>query len=137
MHDDCNRSFSNVRPSLVRRDPVPHEPLSPADFQVLLVLAEGALYGYAILKAVREESGGSVRPEIGSLYRTLGRLVAGGLVEDAKPPAGAPETHRGLPRRYYRLTRHGRATLKAEAQRLQGALAIARARALLPEGPGS
>ena len=36
--------------------------LSATDFQVLLVLAAGDLYGYAILKAMEEDSGGAVRP---------------------------------------------------------------------------
>jgi DNA-binding PadR family transcriptional regulator len=112
-------------------------PLSATDFHVLLVLAADDLYGYAILKAVEEESKGTVSPEIGSLYRVLGRLMSLGLVDEVAPPAKAPDVHRGRPRRYYRLTREGRAVLKAEASRLQGALEIARARALLPEASRS
>ena len=108
--------------------------LSPTDFHVLLVLAGGDLYGYAILKAVQRESGGAVQPDIGSLYRVLGRLMMLGLVDEVAPAAHAQEVHRGKTRRYYRLTRKGRATLKADARRLQGALELARARALLPEG---
>ena len=103
-------------------------PLSPTDFHVLLVLASADLYGYAIQKAIDEESGGAVRPEIGSLYRVLGRLMAQGLVEDTGAPEGVPDTHRGRPRRYYGLTPNGHAALKADAQRLEGALRIARAR---------
>lgn len=112
-------------------------PLSALDFHVLLVLAGGTLYGYAILKAVEEESGGIVRPEIGSLYRVLARLMSMGLVEEATPPASAPEVHRGRSRRYYRLTREGRAALKAEAHRLENAIDLARRRALLPGGSRS
>jgi DNA-binding PadR family transcriptional regulator len=102
--------------------------LSPTDFHVLLVLAGGDLYGYAILKAVRSESGGKVRPDIGSLYRVLGRLMALGLVDEAPAPRGFTTGHRGRPRRYYRLTRSGRAVLETEARRLEGALALARKR---------
>ena len=34
-------------------------PLSATDFHVLLVLTEGDLYGYAIMKAVEAQSGGT------------------------------------------------------------------------------
>ena len=100
--------------------------LSATDFHVLLVLAGGDLYGYAILKAVEEES-------IGSLYRVLGRLMSGGLVMEVAAPAGEGVMHRGRARRYYRLTDRGRQVLRDDAWRLDRALAIARDRALLPE----
>ena len=58
------------------------------------------------------------------------------LVEETEAPASAPRVHRGRSRRYYRLTREGRALLKAEARRLASAVEIARDRALLPEGAG-
>jgi DNA-binding PadR family transcriptional regulator len=103
--------------------------LSPTEFHVLLVLAGGDLYGYAILKAVRSESGGTVRPEIGSLYRVLGRLMGLGLVDDVSAPRGVSQNHRGRPRRYYRLTAGGRAALGSESARLEAALKLARKRA--------
>ncbi|MEM7352236.1 MAG: PadR family transcriptional regulator [Acidobacteriota bacterium] len=106
--------------------------LSPTDFHVLLVLAADDLYGYAILKAVEQESSGAVRPEIGSLYRVLGRLMSSGLVVEAPAPDGDEGAHRGRARRYYRLTDLGRRTLKDDAGRLERALEIARDRALLP-----
>lgn len=109
-------------------------PLSPTDFHVLLVLAGGDLYGYAILKAVEVESAGSVTPEIGSLYRVLGRLMTNGLVAEVPSPEDDPARHRGRPRRYYGLTDAGRETLEADARRLESALTIARARALMPQG---
>jgi DNA-binding PadR family transcriptional regulator len=107
------------------------------DFHVLLVLARKTLHGYAILKAVEAESDGAVSPEVGSLYRVLARLMSGGLVEETEAPASAPRATRGRSRRYYRLTREGRALLRAEAQRLATAVEIARDRAILPEGAGS
>lgn len=109
-------------------------PLRPTDFHVLLVLAGGNLYGYAIQKAVEEESGGSLRPEIGSLYRVLTRLMAEGLVDEVEPPADAPHWHRGQPRRYYRLTKKGRNALEADARRLEEVLDIARRRRILTQG---
>lgn len=105
------------------------EALSPTDFHVLLVLAGSDLYGYAILKSVKAESGGSVRPEIGSLYRVLARLMGLGLVDEIDPPRDAPSMHRGRARRYYRITPAGRKALAAETKRLESALRLARKRA--------
>lgn len=105
---------------------------SATEFHVLLVLSRGALYGYAIMKAVEEESGGRIRPEIGSLYRVLSRLMAQGLVEETDAPAASREPHPGRDRRFYRLTARGRAVARAEAMRLHEVLEIARRRKLLP-----
>jgi DNA-binding PadR family transcriptional regulator len=101
-----------------------------------MVLAAKDLYGYAIMKAVEEDSGGAVSPGIGSLYRMLARLTARGWVEEVAGPKGAPKEHRGQPRQYYRLTREGRTVLRDESVRLEGVLALARARRLLIEGSG-
>ena len=101
-------------------------PLSPNDFHLLLVLAEGESYGYALLKAMEQESSGSVRPDIGSLYRALARLVGAGLVQDAGERDEEPTP--GRPRRYYRITEAGRQALEADAERLRRALALADSR---------
>ena len=114
----------------------PREPFSARDYHVLMVLAEEDLYGYAIMKAVEEDSAGAVSLEIGSLYRTLGRLVTQGYVEEIGGPEGAPTEHRGRPRRYYTLTKEGRVALHGESLRLRDVLELARARRLLPEGSG-
>ena len=116
-----------------------HLPLSPTDFHLLLVLAEEDLYGYAIMKEVEEQSGGALTPEIGSLYRMIGRLVRAGLVEDLgnRVPDPSDAQGRGRPRRYYRITQLGREVVMAEAVRLRDVLGLAAARDLLPEGAGS
>lgn len=111
-------------------------PLSATDFHILLVLSEEDLYGYAIMKAVEEQSGGSVSPEVGSLYRILARLMDEGWVEEAPVPADAEESHRGRPRKYYRITPAGEAVARREAVRLRDVLDLARTRDLLPDaGP--
>ena len=116
------------------RAPQPALPLSATDFHVLLVLSEGPLYGYAVMKAVEEETGGVIAPDVGSLYRILARLMESGLVEETDPTGGAGEVHRGRPRRYYGMTPAGAVALRAEAARLADAVDLARARKLLPEG---
>ncbi len=109
----------------------PAEPLSATDFHVLMVLADGASYGYAIMKAVVDHSDGSVSPDIGSLYRVLARLMGQGWVTETQAPADAPEATRGRPRRYYTLTEAGRTVALAEARRLARLVDLARERDLL------
>src|SRR3712207_1657804 len=78
---------------------------------VLAILAEGESYGYAILKRVRELSGGELEWTDGMLYPLLHRLRRLGYVttEWRMPPEGRR-------RRYYAITPDGRAAL-AEQQR--------------------
>lgn len=110
------------------------DPLSPVEFQVLLALADQPSYGYAIMKAVEQQSDGRMRPEIGSLYRVLSRLMARGLVNERPAPKGAPSTNRGLPRKYYGLTPAGSHVAKDEAAHLEGLVSLAKSRRLLPGG---
>jgi DNA-binding PadR family transcriptional regulator len=107
-------------------------PLSALDLQVLLVLSDSDLYGYAIMKAVEAQSGGVLSPEIGSLYRVLSRLTDLGWVVETDTPAQPAEGHRGKPRRYYGITELGRAVARSELQRLREV--VRRAEALGPEG---
>jgi PadR family transcriptional regulator PadR len=104
----------------------PHAPLSALDFHVLLVLSSADLYGYAIMKAVEEQSRGVIVPEIGSLYRVIGRLIDLELVAETDPPRASPDVHRGRPRRYYRITPRGLAAARAEADRLRHVVALAK-----------
>lgn len=98
--------------------------LKPADFHVLLALAQAPRHGYGIMKDVERESGGNVRLEIGSLYRILARMLQVGLIEEADADDR---------RRYYRISRLGRRALKAEGARLAGLVELVRSRKLLPE----
>ncbi len=108
--------------------------LSSLEFQVLLVLAEGASYGYKIMKGVEEQSRGRHRPDIGSLYRLLARLTARGLVDEQTSPMDVALNHRGLPRKYYGLTPLGLQFVRDEALHLAGLVDTARIRNLLPNG---
>ncbi|WET78416.1 PadR family transcriptional regulator [Amycolatopsis sp. QT-25] len=97
--------------------------LTPAAFQTLLALARGRAHGYAIMGFVDEVSGGTAQLGPGTLYRTLARLVADGLAEEA-PDAGEDQPHDSR-RRYYRLTRAGRAVAAREAEFLSRLVAVA------------
>ena len=81
---------------------------------VLAILAEGESYGYAIIKRVSELSGGHLQWTDGMLYPVLHRLERNRLVASKW---GASES--GRRRKYYRLTKDGRAQLEAERKRWQ------------------
>lgn len=101
--------------------------ISNLEFHVLLAMAGGPLYGYAIKGAVEEESEGALAPRAGSLYRVIARLMSWGLVAEVEPD-GEAGPHPGRARKYYALTPEGRATLSAETRRLKGATALAEER---------
>lgn len=92
-------------------------PLTPAVFQVLVALADEERHGYALLKAVAEQTGGRIRLSTGTLYGIIDRLLADGLIAERTAHA----------RRLYRLTPLGRRVARAEADRLEALLARARA----------
>jgi PadR family transcriptional regulator PadR len=81
---------------------------------VLAILAEGDSYGYAIIKRVTELSGGHLQWTDGMLYPVLHRLERQGHVV-AKWSA----SENGRRRKYYRITREGRAQLAAQRQQWQ------------------
>ena len=76
---------------------------------VLAILAEGDSYGYAILKRVRELSGGELEWTDGMLYPVLHRLERSGLIESRWENAES-----GRRRKYYRITETGREQLDDE-----------------------
>ena len=96
-------------------------------FYVLVALADGQSHGYAILKDVEQLTGGDVRLSTGTLYGIIKRLLADGLVREQ-----AGDDPR---RRSYQLTAFGRDVARAEAERLEQTLAIAKRKALF-KAPG-
>lgn len=108
---------------------------------VLSILAEGDSYGYAILKRVKELSGGRMEWTDGMLYPVLHRLERFGHVEARWEAA---ET--GRRRKYYQITAGGQAQLAEERRQWQAvaatlaavwgtlSLSIPTPAALVPEG---
>ena len=111
-------------------------PLTPAMFHILLALAAGERHGYAIMREVDDLTGGAQRLGPGSLYGSIKRLLADGLIEESgERPDPAADDER---RRYYRLTDLGRRAAGAEARRLEVLVRAARGRRLLgPPAPGT
>lgn len=96
----------------VAREPAP---LKAPLFHILLALAERERYGYAIMQAVREQSGGHVPLRTGSFYRHLSALIRDGLVVESADRPKHDDPRRGA---YYRLTAKGHTALAAERARL-------------------
>jgi PadR family transcriptional regulator, regulatory protein PadR len=69
---------------------------------ILSILADGDSYGYAIIKRVRDLSGGEMEWTDGMLYPVLHRLERQGLIESYVQPSEA-----GRKRKYYRLRKNG------------------------------
>jgi DNA-binding PadR family transcriptional regulator len=110
-----------------RPDPESKLPLSNLVYLVLLVLADGPLHGYGIIKEVDERTGGATTLEAGTLYAALKRLKEDDIIAVAHTGV-----HQGRHRRDYALTEYGRKILELESQRLADLVRMARARRVLP-----
>jgi DNA-binding PadR family transcriptional regulator len=110
----------------------PEVALKELEVQVMLVLEEEPMHGYALLARLNERSSGVQRPGAASLYRALARLTDAGLLEDAEDAVQTTSTD--ARRRYFRPTATGRAVLRSELRRLEGVLAQARAIGIRFEG---
>ena len=108
-------------------------PLTPALFHVLLALADGEKHGYVISKEIAWRTNNEVKLSTGTLYGIIKRLLDDALIEEsAERPDFSLDDQR---RRYYRLTKLGKAVAEAEAERMERVLALARAKHVL--GPQS
>ncbi len=98
-------------------------PLKQQYFQILLALSGRDLHGYAVQRAVLEQTDEQLRLWPAMLYRSLAKLEEADLIRQAEPPADEPEDER---RQYYALTQTGRARLEDEADMLARWAAAAR-----------
>jgi DNA-binding PadR family transcriptional regulator len=116
------------------REPEAFLPLTPAVFHILLALADRERHGYGIMQDIAARTGGTIRMGPGTLYGSIKRMLADGLIEESgERPDPELDDER---RRYYRLTELGRSVLRAEAVRLDRLLRIAQAKHVLPQ-PGT
>ena len=103
-------------------------PLAPAFFHILIALGDGERHGYSIMQEVAERTAGRVKMSPGTLYGSIKRMMAEGLIDELTTgAAGADER-----RRFYRITKFGRRVAAAEAGRLTSLLAQARDSGLVP-----
>ena len=120
------------------REPRDLLPLTPAVLHILLALADEERHGYGIMREVEARTGGETRMGPGTLYGSIKRMLADGLIEESdERPDSAMDDQR---RRYYRITEFGRRVAGAEAGRLQSLVSAARTKKIpfgsrpLPEG---
>jgi len=104
-------------------------PLTPAAFHILLALADRERHGYHIMREVEERTEGRVRLGPGTMYGSIKRMLADGLIEETeeRPDPDLDDERR----RYYRLTDFGYRVASAEAQRLERLVHSARVKKLL------
>lgn len=97
-------------------------PQGTLDLLILKTVALGPVHGYAIAQRLQQISQDVVQVPGGSLYPALHRLENRKLLE-----AEWRQTDTGREAKFYRLTRSGRARLKAGSadwQRLSGAVGL-------------
>lgn len=101
--------------------------LKPRWFHILLALAAGPRHGLAVMRDVRQSSNGAIHLWPATLYGSLEELMDLGWIQEIDDAERPPESSER--RRYYGLTRSGRAALESETQRLADLVRLARAAA--------
>ncbi len=105
-------------------------PLTPAVLHILLALSTEERHGYGIMKQVERESHGNVKMGPGTLYGSIGRMMAAGLIRESdKRVDPAMDDERRI---YYELTGLGRKALGAELDRYRDVVAVAAEKRLTP-----
>ena len=106
-------------------------PLTPPVFHILLALADEERHGYGIMQDVAWQTNGALQLGPGTLYDNLKKLMDTGLVADAPKSASSRRKSAAAKeddRRFYTLTKEGRAALTSEVDRLQSVITQARLR---------
>ncbi|MET0626981.1 MAG: PadR family transcriptional regulator [Acidimicrobiia bacterium] len=102
------------------------KPLPPSVFHILLALGDDEQHGYAIMGRVEEITDGAVTMGPGTLYGSIKRMLADGLIEETEErPDPALDDER---RRYYRVTALGARARAGETARMKTLLRHAGAR---------
>jgi DNA-binding PadR family transcriptional regulator len=105
-------------------------PLPPVTFHILLALADEDRHGYAIIQDVAIRTNGELKLSAGTLYRSIQRMLEQGLIVETRDrPAPEDDDER---RRYYRITKFGVETARAEARRLAQLVRLARESGFAP-----
>jgi len=104
--------------------PTDTPPLTEAGYLILLTLAGGATHGYRIMQVINDDFRTDLRIGPGTLYRTLQRLTADGLIEALE--AVVDEEGDAERRRAYRLTARGLTAALGEMRRLQVLVRLAK-----------
>jgi len=109
------------------KEPEDFLPLTPAEFHIMLVLADKDLHGYGIMQRVEEQTKGVIQMGPGTLYSAIKRLLGRGWIEEVDAPANTEDPRR----KYYHISPFGMRVISAEARRLAKAVEAARSYGLL------
>ena len=104
--------------------------VTPAEFHILLALADEDRHGYAVMQQVVLESGGAIRLGPGTLYGAIKRLLEYGYIREVSSRVD-PQLEDAR-RKYYRLTGAGREVALAELGRLERLVLLARSKQIGP-----
>jgi DNA-binding PadR family transcriptional regulator len=104
--------------------------MTPLTYEILVALADEPRHGYGIIKEIEDRAGAGSAPSTGALYLALQRMQGSGLIDEAETPDDSEDARR----RYYRLSREGRARAEEESLRLARLVASARDKKLLRGG---
>ncbi len=74
---------------------------------LLCLISERRMYGYELVSTLEKKAGSLFRIKEGTLYPILYRLEAAGYIESSWETLD-----RGVPRKYYQLTEHGKKYLQ-------------------------
>lgn len=109
-------------------------PLTPAQFHILLSLAEGQRHGYRIMQDVESRTDGAMELGPGTLYRSIKQLLRRGLIVEVGERGNPPSTA-AANRRVYALSPQGRIRAAEEARRLRDLVRWAQSSLALDGGP--
>jgi len=101
-------------------------PLREATFFIMLSLAQEPKHGYAIMKEVQVLSEGRIVLSTGTLYGAIKRLLDQSWIRRVNESGATPSNRE---RKEYALTDLGWRVLKAEVERLNSLVTVARLRA--------
>jgi len=96
-------------------------PLAPAFLHILIALGEGERHGYAVMQEVADRTAGRVKMSPGTLYGSIKRMLAEGLIEELTTGAAGADHE-------VRAARRRRGSRKADLASAAGARLRARAR---------
>src|SRR5690349_22010353 len=97
--------------------------MTPALY-ILLAIGRDTKHGYAVMREIREATGGRVEILPGTLYATIKTLLADGLIQEMPPPRDADSAD--TRRRYYKVTRAGRAVAVAQTEQMAALVKLGR-----------
>jgi DNA-binding PadR family transcriptional regulator len=101
--------------------------IKPNAYYILLSLRRGPRHGLAITRDVLEFSGGETRLWPATLYGSLQDLSDRGWIEEIHTDDEKRRPDASERKRYYGLTKAGRAAVDAETRRLSDLVRLARA----------